>query len=109
MANVFGLDTIDNLDVSTLYIDGVNVNNKFVSVADFTQSNTGNQLQLQNYVTTSALTTTLQGYQRTINSSNKVPYSFISSPPELSIYATNSVLAAYVTNTALQASLVSYQ
>ena len=71
MANVFGLDTLDNLDVSTLYINGVNVNQKFVSTSDFNQSNSGKQLQLQNYVTPTVLATTLTRHQRTIAISKK--------------------------------------
>ena len=66
MANVFGLDTIDTLDVSTLYIGGVDIDNIFVKLTDDVNQNTS--IQLQNYVTTTALNTTLTGYQRIINS-----------------------------------------
>ena len=83
MSSILGLDTLDQLSVSKLYIKGADVEETFVSVNSFNQSNSGNQQQLQNYVTTSVLTTTLAGYQRSITSSNKVPYANISGAPDL--------------------------
>ena len=107
MANVFGLDTIDDLDVSTLCVDGVLIDKMFVKISDTIQQNTNTQLL--EYVTTSVLKTTLAGYQRTINNSNTIPYSFISSPPDLTNFVTNTVLSSYVTNTNLQTTLNAYQ
>ena len=83
--NILGLSTSNVLNVSTLYVQGTDIRDLFVSLPTYNQSNSGIQLQLQNYVTTAALSTTLTGYQPTINSSNKISYSFISNPPDLSI------------------------
>ena len=107
--NILGLFTSNVLNVSTLYLQGTDIRDLFVSLSAFNQSNSGSQLQLQNYVTNTALTTTLTGYQRTVSSTNKISYSFISNPPDLSIYATASVLSSYITNTSLQDTLNLYQ
>ena len=108
--SILGIATANTMNVSSLYIRGVDVHDLFVSPDIFTQTNTSVQLQLQGYVTTTALNTTLAGYQRTVNSSNKINYSFLLDPPDLSIYATNSVLTStYVTNTALATTLNTYQ
>ena len=86
MCSILGLDSLDQLSVSKLYIRGLDVEETFVSVSAFGQSNSSNQLQLQNYVTNSVLTTTLAGYQRSTTSSNKAPYSNISGTPDLTCY-----------------------
>lgn len=49
---------------------------------------------LANYATTSALTSGLASKQDTITSSNKLPYSYLSGVPDLSLYALNSTLAS---------------
>ena len=106
--SILGLSTSNVLNVSTLYLQGTDIRNLFVSLPTYNQSNSGLQLQLQSYVTTASLNTTLAGYQSTINSSNKISYSFISNPPDLSIYATTSMLGSYVTSSNLTTTLGSY-
>ena len=53
---------------------------------------------LANYATTSALTSGLANKQDTITSSNKLPYSYLSGVPDLSLYALNSTLASVAFN-----------
>ena len=107
--SVLGISSSNTMNTSTLYIQGTDIRNLFVSRVEFNQQNAGGQAQLQNYVTTTALNTTLAGYQQKINSSNKISYTFISDQPNLAIYATSSALASYVTNSALATSLDLYQ